>query len=278
MSFEYCVAGLRVRTNRRASGLAEDGFFDGDTTVTFLRSGETADQRGSDSNWTRLADGNGPSAWFRRDGAEVVVEHADLGGGSSGANRALQLRRVVPFASALQGKVVLHGSAVGLGESLTAFVGPTGVGKSTLGRELSERGFDQFSDDLLPCRERGGRVVVPASPDDPKGREFLRMEGVFFLERKPGLSRPFTSTLEKRDCMAKLCWSGFGELSAPEAWAAQFPIYGQIAEQVPAFRLLMPDSRGLLDRSVDLVADELQRLLPKVTRRYAARSPRRRKP
>ena len=224
-----------------------------------------------------MADGNGPIAWFRRDGTEIIVELPSSAEGSGGEDRALQVRRVVPFASALQGKVVLHGSAVGSGESVAAFVGPTGAGKSTMGRELHERGFDQFSDDLLPCRESGGRVVVPASPDDPKGREILRLEGVFFLERKAGLSRPFTRTLEKRDCLARLCWNGFGELVAPEAWAAQFPVYGRIAEQVPGFRLLMPDSRRLLDESVELVARDLHEFLPKTTRRYRVGSPRRSK-
>jgi hypothetical protein len=67
-----------------------------------------------------------------------------------------------PVLSALvtaRGHLVLHGSAVSLGDGAVAFVGPTGAGKSTLAWLLARRG-ELLSDDALRVTVVGGHAVA----------------------------------------------------------------------------------------------------------------------
>lgn len=56
----------------------------------------------------------------------------------------------------LRGYLVLHASAVRVGEGVVAFVGPKGAGKSTTAAALSRNGCDIVTDDMLVVDFTGG--------------------------------------------------------------------------------------------------------------------------
>src|SRR5205809_674139 len=56
---------------------------------------------------------------------------------------------ILGFLLRLRGVVCLHASVVGIGDWSVGFVGPKGVGKSTLAAVLGGRGFPVLSDDIL---------------------------------------------------------------------------------------------------------------------------------
>jgi hypothetical protein len=98
------------------------------------------------------------------------------------------------FAQAVLGYEVLHASAVLVDGAAVAFCAWTGVGKSTIGSGLSERGFDLWADDALALATgdqdewplvsaflpytRGGAVV-----SHPGDVDRVPLRAVFLLER-----------------------------------------------------------------------------------------------
>jgi hypothetical protein len=122
---ECRLAGLLVTTNRPVAEQTDGRSVDGEVQVLFR---PKLDPARFTNEWHRLDQTGSPPAYFRGDGKQVELE--DIG--ASTADYGPELRRVVPFASALQGKIVLHGSAVRFGEWAVAFLGGSGAGKSTL--------------------------------------------------------------------------------------------------------------------------------------------------
>lgn len=77
----------------------------------------------------------------------------------------LHLNQVVPLALSRQWKLVLHASAVEIGNCAVAFLGASGRGKSTLAASFSTRGCRFLTDDgLLLEKEHGGYLVHPSHP------------------------------------------------------------------------------------------------------------------
>ena len=211
---------------------------------------------GQAGEWHRLpVHPDGGQAWVRQDGRSVALERAAGDGEALGA----LLRWAVPFASALQGRVILHASAVSRGRGAWAFVGESGAGKSTLARALSWRGWSGVADDLLPCREgqsmngtadkEGGTVFVLG------GRQRHELRAVFFIERTALPTEPRAERLPPAEALHRFLRHGFGELEHEPIWRLQFAFYGTLAERVAAYRLEMPDD---LDRVAD-VASFLER-------------------
>jgi hypothetical protein len=97
----------------------------------------------------------------RIDGSEVACE-AD-------APRAPQERilfaQLLPLAAVLRGFEVLHGSAVVVGSGVAVFMGPAGIGKTTLASRLVLRGAELVTDDVLALeRTEDGPIAHPGPP------------------------------------------------------------------------------------------------------------------
>ncbi len=67
----------------------------------------------------------------------------------------LYLNQVLPLALSRQHRMVLHGSAVEVGDDAIAFIGPSGRGKSTLAASFSISGHRFLTDDGLILSEEG---------------------------------------------------------------------------------------------------------------------------
>jgi hypothetical protein len=101
-----------------------------------------------------------PSAgrFLVRDGREIVVDPAiaDLGD-----LRPFILSSGFAAICIQRGLVLLHASAVALGDGAVAFAGPSGVGKSTLLGAFVAAGYDAIADDLSliePGADRSARI------------------------------------------------------------------------------------------------------------------------
>jgi hypothetical protein len=73
-------------------------------------------------------------------------------------------RVVLPIASQLHGRQVLHASAVLLPQGIVALCGRSGDGKSTLAYGLSQRGFPMWADDAVSFRATPGGATVHPLP------------------------------------------------------------------------------------------------------------------
>ena len=243
------VAGLRVETNRPVPEQRDGGSADGSVQVIFRKEG-TARVHGD--GWRRLDQKGFATAWFREDGKHVDLE--DPAGRDS--DYGAELRRVVPFASALQGKIVLHGSAIRYGDSVVAFIGASGVGKSTLADALRDLGLAGVSDDLIPIRLREDAVVVPHQSEDGDGVD-LALRAICFLERVASAPEPVVTKLSKQDALARSCLNSFGELRSPKSWRVQFETLGKVTDRVPAAVLKMPDDLPALSRHAESIVHDI---------------------
>lgn len=70
--------------------------------------------------------------------------------------------RILPWAAALRGYEVLHASAVALGGGVVAFVGETGMGKTSLALRLVASGARFVADDVLALEVSGETVIAHA--------------------------------------------------------------------------------------------------------------------
>jgi hypothetical protein len=77
----------------------------------------------------------------------------------------LYLNQVLPLALSRQGNLVLHASAVEIGNVAVAFLGVSGRGKSTLAASFSTSGYRFLTDDGLQLEKgENGYVIQPSHP------------------------------------------------------------------------------------------------------------------
>jgi hypothetical protein len=74
--------------------------------------------------------------------------------------RHLLIDQVIPLLLSQLGKIVLHAGAVVLAEGAVAFLGKTGLGKSTLTASFCDRGFRLLTDDCLAVKEQGEHLIA----------------------------------------------------------------------------------------------------------------------
>jgi len=106
----------------------------------------------------RIRFGEEPVFDVTRRGAIVY----DAAGCEPALLRHLLIDHVVPLWLSLDA-LVLHASGVAFADGISAFVGPGGVGKSTLALALARTGHRIVSDDGLLLRAEGGRFTATAA-------------------------------------------------------------------------------------------------------------------
>jgi hypothetical protein len=95
-----------------------------------------------------------------RAGREVVVEPSV--DAHPRAVRLFLLGTVMGAVMMQRGHLVLHGNAFRVGDACAVVVGRSGAGKSTLAAEFQRRGYDVFSDDVVPVDREG--LAQPGYP------------------------------------------------------------------------------------------------------------------
>ena len=260
-NFVYAVAGLRVLTNRQIPELEESAYTDGSVRLLFgdcgkvkLNADAVLANSAPSGHWYCLPNEGVTPAYIRSDGKVVLVSECE----SSSLDCAVQVRRVVPFASTLQGKVILHASAIQYREAVFAFIGASGAGKSTLAKQLNNLGFFILSDDLLPCRMRDGRVLVPLVKKGV-GQSDSPLAAIYFLSRDKQLSRLRCNPMTQKMCLQQLVSNGFGELPVAAAWKPQFSLYHRLAQQALAFHLQIPDN---ISKLLEVTEEMMRNLFP----------------
>jgi len=79
--------------------------------------------------------------------------------------RHLFLNQVIPILLSQLGKLVLHASACATSQGVMAFMGMSGMGKSTLAASFGLRGYSILTDDCLLIEEEAGVIkTIPSYP------------------------------------------------------------------------------------------------------------------
>ena len=103
-------------------------------------------------------------AFVAREGREILV-HA-LPGVEERVVRSYIVKAALAAVLLQQGKLILHSSGVAIAGGAAAFVGASGMGKSTTSAALHARGHRLLADDLLgvDVRAATGPMALPAFP------------------------------------------------------------------------------------------------------------------
>ena len=164
----------------------------------------------------------------------VIDDHVEI--------RGWQLRQVAPAVAACFERLTLHASAVVVDRGVVAFVGGSGVGKSTMAWTLTKAGAKAVSDDLLPIRFDDDPYVPTVDAEHP-------IAAVCFLERSGDMLE--ASSLSSAEALQRHLVNGFGEHGRPEAWQFQFDAYHRLAVASPHVALTVPDDRSRLPEIAD---------------------------
>ncbi|MEH6943979.1 HPr kinase/phosphorylase [Bacillus sp. JJ722] len=92
----------------------------------------------------------------------------------------------------LQRKILpLHGSAVDINGKAYAFIGDSGVGKSTLAAAFLQEGFQLVSDDVIPVRLSNDNIpiIIPSYPQQKLWQESLTAFGIDSKQYRPLFER-----------------------------------------------------------------------------------------
>jgi hypothetical protein len=137
------------------------------------------------AHWFNEWPGKDGTAWpaFARRGSNYVLrfhEMADFTVSADGSEiqcfpqpvtqldtiRHLLLDQVVPLTLSRRGRLILHASAIVTLGGAVAFLGASGLGKSTLAASFSRQGLPFLTDDCLVLKEEGARLLaIPSYPD-----------------------------------------------------------------------------------------------------------------
>jgi hypothetical protein len=102
---------------------------------------------------------------FRVSDGGGSVEALPVPGVSDDTVQHLYLNQIVPLIYSQQSQLVLHGSAVEIGDASVAFLGPSGRGKSTLAAIFVAAGQRFLTDDGMVLSTEGGQIRVrPSHP------------------------------------------------------------------------------------------------------------------
>lgn len=233
------------------------------------------------------------------DGVEFLVDATGStvwgnqpGGGSFDTLCMFLLGPVLGFVLQLRGFTSLHASSVVIGDSVVAFLGDCGAGKSTLAAAFAERGYPIVSDDVLVLRQSAGKFLVqhgyprvrlwPASAQmlygteeslpklaptsDKRVLKLSSRSGRFETESKPLAAiyilrdrvaderAPFTESVELRDGLLHLVANTYTYYLQDSARRARdFAFLGTVASRITLRTLTAHTDPAQLGRLCDLV-------------------------
>ncbi|MCM3901867.1 MAG: hypothetical protein ND866_09190, partial [Pyrinomonadaceae bacterium] len=225
-----------------------------------------------------------------RGGREVCV--IPMAGVDDSRIRLSLVGVVMAFVLYQRGILVLHAATISLGGGAVAFLGESGFGKSTMAAALYKRGYNLFTDDVLPVDPDSDIAMVTSGFPQFK----LHPEAAAALDYDPNSLHELHSSQEKLGCRVdngfesgRLPLSCIYVLARGEGLkierlqlsqgvielvrhsyptraqhcggAAHFQQCAKIANQVPMYRLVRPKELSLLPQIALLVEQHVLSVL-----------------
>lgn len=208
---------------------------------------------------------------------------------------------LLPLWLEARGVPVLHGSAVTIGGSAVGFLGPSGVGKSTLAAELVRRGCGFVADDGLALHHRAGAWHCLAGPPlarlwpsalrdrlgvEPAGLPRVRGAGdkrrwemtaeatrpgghrlaaLYLLDRRAGADGPPRSTpQDPKQALLRLLEHGVAAAPAAALGLSERRLdrLAEVAESVPIRRLSFPGHTDTAAAILEAITEDLDATRP----------------
>lgn len=227
----------------------------------------------------------------RHDGGAVTI-NADPTTWADGSYSAFLKGPVMGMVLRLRGIVPLHASVVRVAGQALAFIGPSGIGKSTLASNFALAGYGVLTDDIAPLVEHAGRwwvepgyprlrlwaAAIPTSgaritAQVVPGHDKFYVEVADFETSPLPLARVYV--IENRDeqqtppaiitplsghaaLLALLRHSYANYLLDPAMRATEFRVLGQVAQAVSVRHLSTKHALAALDAVREMIIDDSQ--------------------
>ena len=219
-----------------------------------------------------------------RDTSDATVEH-------------LYLNQVLPLALSLQDKLVFHASAVNICDVSVAFLGSSGLGKSTLATSFATSGHSFLTDDCLVLEDCGeGYMAMPSHPsirlwEDSRNLlldqfcavapklEYTSKDRILAGTQLTHCDQPHqivAAYVLADDASQPLSIDPLGQVDAMMAWAEHsfvldiedqermqrnFESFVRLAAMIPCFRLNYPRAFDSLPATRNAIIDHVSSLL-----------------
>jgi hypothetical protein len=229
-----------------------------------------------------------------RAGKEIIIE--PMAGVDESVLRLPLLGTVLAMVLHQRQQLLLHGSAIALGNQAVVFLGASGQGKSTMAATLYGRGHSMMGDDVAAINLEKPRIpmLIPGFPqiklwpeavtaslgDDPEALRKIHPEGEKrarstadrFLENPLPLRRIYVlaegaslqiRTLKPQEAIAKLVGNSYIPMVVGERFmrsqgvALHIQQCGRLVRDVPIYSLERPRSLTLLSDVAHLVEEDL---------------------
>ena len=184
------------------------------------------------------------------------------------------LQAIAPKLLSLRGHLVLHASAVLLNQSIVAFAGKSGAGKTTTGRAFAAAGAQLLCEDKLLLRDTAGALEAvvdgerritgwvasavaelsagrPArcdALDDAAAGDSRPIGAIGFLDvaRRSG-TRLAARLLDRAQATRAIFSNTFHGSERPEDWRRHLTIAADATRHLPVYELTAPDSVTALE-------------------------------
>ena len=206
----------------------------------------------------------------------------------------LLVTQAQPLALSKQGKLVLHGSAVDIDGLAIAFVGASGMGKSTLATGFAQNGFPFMTDDsvqvvasasgyvvmpshesirlwhdshnallddtteLAPQPEHTTKVRVLSNVSLPHCATARPLKAIYFLTNYITEDTKIMSQAPAASLLGLVQSSFLLDNQLPEDYYAQFEMLSDLVSQVNCFTLSYPRAYHALDELISQVVKHTQ--------------------
>jgi hypothetical protein len=298
----YGLAGLRINSDLPLAGLAHASADDSLANLVTIRCGPiSAPPRGSTVDFPdELGSGDAMllnipevARYLLRGGDEILVDQAP--GSDPGDVRAYLLGTMFGMLCHRRGIPPLHASTIEIPDGCVAFIGPSGMGKSTLAAALARRGHQLLADDVCFLQRAGGEIrawpgvqrirlwddaldalkwdgrgieresrgwnkfVIPVEPPaNPCEPRCLRR--IYHLHEAPPHEEPSITRLHGAAVIEILMQNiyrlGLAERMGHKAQA--FVMCAAVAREVPVFRFSRPRTFDRLREGVELLESHLR--------------------
>jgi hypothetical protein len=204
------------------------------------------------------------------------------------------LGQVLSYCLLARGIEPLHATAIIVDDQAIAFLGDSGMGKSTLAAKFLQRGYTLLTDDVLALEFSGkdvwawpGIARIKLNPDSANavfgghrsvpmnsftskmifplndsqyGNRLVPLQALYVLPHKPSKSRIQVRRLSGRSSFLPIVHNTFNDtVLHPDRLKQQFAFAGRLASLIPIKRLFYPKRLDMLPAVADLILADISR-------------------
>jgi len=167
--YYYTAYGLDVHSDIKLPELCRVSGVNGKPDITITHGDVSTVPESVQSEWIRRVEASpnqcrvsydSYGTFLVEDGNKILFDSESDDAMAKRETRHLLETQILALLLHQRGRLVLHGSAVSVNGNTAIFIGPSGVGKSTIAAAVHEKGYEVLEDDVISIRFDGGVPII----------------------------------------------------------------------------------------------------------------------